>query len=404
MTRALRATLLAIAALAGPARAEPVPLKLWHSYTHTEREGLDAALAAFAQKHADIAVEASYVPYDALTDKLSAAIPRGHGPDVFIFAHNRLGGWAEGGLVAPIELYVDEPLLDRHLYACVMALAYKGSLYGLPLAHKALALYVRTDRVAKAPTTFEELLAAAKANTDPKKQRYGLVYPNADFFFHTPLMQSLGGGVYEGESAVPDVRNPGMERSLVLAKRLAKEEALLPDDPTSVLSASMFSEGRTPLVISGPWLRAEIDRGVPYTVVPLPAFPGGQAASGYSTCEGVIMSGKSTHKKQAFELMKFLSSEPEGAAPRMKIGGQTVTLESVWPSTLATLDEGERAIFSAFQEAFRRSVPSPIWPSMNAVWVPMNAALYKTLHQDMDPHEALEEAQKRIEKGLGGGG
>ncbi|MFO0727453.1 MAG: extracellular solute-binding protein [Myxococcota bacterium] len=399
------AALLALCCLAGAASAEPVPIKLWHSYTHAERDGLEAALGAFAKKHPEIAVESSYVPYDAVTDKLTAAIPRGHGPDVFIFAHNRVGGWAEGGLVAPIELYVDEALLDRHLYACVMALAYKGSLYGLPLAQKTLALYVRTDRVKEPPKTFQELLAAAKANTDVKARRYGLVYPNADFFFHTPLVYSFGGTVYPSETdQKPNVVNPGMEKALAMAKRLAGDEGVLPDDPSPVLAASMFSEGRTPLVISGPWLRAEIDRGVPYTVTPIPAFEGGVASSGFSTCEGVIMSGKSPHKKEAFSLMEFLSSEVEGARPRMAIGGQTVTLESIWPEVLPTLPEGERAIFMAFDQAFRQSVPSPIWPSMNAVWVPMNAALYKTLHQGLSPNEALIEAQKRIDKGLGGGG
>ena len=37
------------------------------------------------------------IPYDAYADKISAAVPRGKGPDLFIYAQDRLGGWIEAG-------------------------------------------------------------------------------------------------------------------------------------------------------------------------------------------------------------------------------------------------------------------------------------------------------------------
>ena len=37
---------------------------------------------------------------------------------------------------------------------------------------------------------------------------------------------------------------------------------------------------------------------------------------------------------------------------------------------------------------------------MTAVWTPMNAALYKSIHKAMDPTAAAEQAQKRIDKAL----
>lgn len=398
--RATAAALLLVALLATPVAAAETELALWHSYTGAERAGLTEALAAFGKTQASFTVVPSFVPFDAMTDKLTAAIPRGHGPDVFIFAHNRIGGWAEGGLVEPIELFVDEPMLDRHLTPCVFALAYGDSLYGLPLAFKALALFVRTDMVAEAPTTFEALLAAAKAHTDEATAKFGLVYPNADFFFHTPLMLSLGGTVYGDDATSPAVNNPGMAASLVLAHRLAVIEKILPNDPTVVMAGSMFSTGRTPLVINGPWFRSEIDLGVPYTVTPIPAFPGGVPSSGYSTCEGVMMSRHSKVKTEAFELMSFLSNQMDGALPRMVTGKQTVTLQDAFEKAEAMLAPDERVIYRAFKTAFEHSVPSPIHPSMNAVWTPMNAALYKTIHRGMAPDAAVKQAQERVDKAL----
>jgi maltose-binding protein MalE len=388
-----------IAALLISSEASATEITLWHSYTGREREALMTALETFAADHPGIKVNTSAVPYDALTDKLTAAIPRGHGPDVFIFAHDRVGGWAEGHLIEPIELMVDEQMLDQQARACVFAFAYGDSLYGLPLAFKPLALYVRTDKIKEPPPDFASLIRSAKEGTDVAHGKYGLVYPNADFFFHTPLVFSLEGHVMSADRK-PDVANEGMIRSLALAHRLLKDDHILPDDPNSTTSSAMFSDGRAAMVVSGPWFRSEIDKGVPYTVVPLPAFEGGKPASGFSTCEGVLMSHKTQHPKEAFQLMRFLSGDSRSAVVRMRHAGQPVTLSEIWPEVLQSMPEKERAIFDAFKTAFERSVPSPSEPAMAAVWTPMNAALYKTLHQDMPPEAAAREAQKRIDEAL----
>ncbi len=379
---------------------------LWHSYNGAERDALFQAIALFDQTHPGIRIVASGVPNEALADKITVAIPRGHGPDVFIYAHDRIGGWAEGGEVEPIELLVDEPMLDAHETDCVFALAYGPSLYGLPLAHKALALYVRTDLVKDPPTDFESLLAIAKKLTVPAQARYGLVYNNVDLFFHTPLLFSYGGFIFEGAdprrgiSGNVDVTNPGVIRSLEMARRLAKEERIIPDDPTQVTASAMFSEGRTPMLISGPWFRSEIPKTVPYSVVPIPAFAGGKPSSGFSTCEGILLSARSQHPKEAFEVMRFLANDPRSASIRMKVGGQSVTLRQTWEEVLPTLSEKDQQIFAAFRTAFLNSVPSPSDPRMAAVWTPMNGALYNAIHQGIPPAEAVAEAQRRIDVAL----
>ena len=39
-----------------------------------------------------------------LNDQLPIAAPAGEGPDIFIGPHDRLGGWVDSGLVAPMDL------------------------------------------------------------------------------------------------------------------------------------------------------------------------------------------------------------------------------------------------------------------------------------------------------------
>jgi arabinogalactan oligomer / maltooligosaccharide transport system permease protein len=386
--------------------AAQTEIVLWHAYNGAERDALLQAIDAFHSANPELRVSVSGVPHDAITDKLTVAIPRGHGPDVFIYAHDRIGGWAEGGQIAPLELLVTEEMLDAHETDCVFALAYGPSLYGLPLAHKALGLYVRTDLVPEPPKDFATLVATAKKFTDPPKARYGLVYNNVDLFFHLPLLFSYGGYIFEGAdprqgiSGTVNVANDGVIRSLEMARRLAREERIIPDDPTQVTASAMFSEGRTPMLISGPWFRSEIPKSIPYTVVPIPAFEGGKQASGFSTCEGVILSAKSKHPREAFSFMRFLANDPKSAALRMKIGAQAVTLKQAWDEVLPALPAAEQKIYAGFREAFLSSVPSPSDPRMAAVWTPMNGALYNAIHQGTPAAEAATEAQRRIDVAL----
>ena len=83
----------------GSARAQT--LTLWHAYRGAERAALEHLLEHYSDLNNGIRVDARAIPYDGFNSKLEAAVPRGHGPDLFIAAHERLGSWTQLGLVRP---------------------------------------------------------------------------------------------------------------------------------------------------------------------------------------------------------------------------------------------------------------------------------------------------------------
>jgi maltose-binding protein MalE len=75
-------------------------------------------------------VEVLAVPYEAYGAKLAAAVPRGHGPDVFIEAHERLGPYVRDAIAAPAG---DAFPGDVPLYDATWSTPFQGGIrYGVP--------------------------------------------------------------------------------------------------------------------------------------------------------------------------------------------------------------------------------------------------------------------------------
>ena len=254
----LRLPLLGILALSAVVRARAADLVVWHAYRAEEKAALERLVASYnASRAGKVRVTTLAVPYDAFADKISAAVPRGKGPDVFIYAQDRLGGWIEAGnTVDPIDFYLDKSTRDRYLPTTMEAMTYRGTVYGLPLNFKVITMIYNRKLVAKPPKTSAELVATCRKLTDQKAGRFGLAYSYADFYYHAALMNGFGGRVFDpGPKAV--LNAPQNVRSLELLMRWIDRDAILPAEPSTALITSLFNDGKAAIVFSGPWFLGE---------------------------------------------------------------------------------------------------------------------------------------------------
>ncbi|MEO8332551.1 MAG: extracellular solute-binding protein, partial [Gallionella sp.] len=116
--------------------AQAAELIVWHAYRGGEKSAFEKVAQLYETKMAGkgIKVTTLAIPYDAYADKISASVPRGKGPDVFIYAQDRLGGWIESGkTVEPIGFFMDDATRAQFLPGMLDAMTYKGTVYGLPL-------------------------------------------------------------------------------------------------------------------------------------------------------------------------------------------------------------------------------------------------------------------------------
>ena len=252
-------------------------LVVWHAYSGGEEQALEQVVQHWntAQRRTSdpATVEAVSIPYGSMADKLQAAIPRGHGPDVFIFAHDIVGQLVEQGLLRKLDDELDVPgTLATLVPGSAAPLMDRGALWGMPLALKSLALFYRTDLIKEPPRTTAELFAlGASLRADPTRyhQRYFLAYDTANFFCHAAWLYAFGGAIIPPGSALPRIDTPEQRAALEFVVAMQKRGDL-PEEMTSVLVTQFFNQGRAAMVINGPWFTGEIERGVPLRCGPPP--------------------------------------------------------------------------------------------------------------------------------------
>src|SRR5688500_11824300 len=124
------------------ASAQEKEVVLWHSYRAEEKTALEKVVDQYNKANAGkVKVTTLAVPYDAVADKSAATVPRCKGPAIFIFAQHRMGGWIEAGNTSePLDFSLDDALKKRFLPTTLQAMTYRGTIYGLPLNYKNIAL------------------------------------------------------------------------------------------------------------------------------------------------------------------------------------------------------------------------------------------------------------------------
>ncbi len=404
-------------------------LVIWHSYIGNEADALKKLVAQFnddPKLNRGYRMEMLFVSFSNLPDKLTNSLPRGQGPDIFIFGHDRLEDWIAKGLIAPVDYYVTPMELgDFSPKTTVDSLIRNKRLYALPLTAKTLGVYYRklpsgddvgariNKLIAENRWTMKEFKALASSLTRKCPWRsskcYGLGYQADDAYHHAPWLHAYGGEILgpQGEPAL--VTEAGIKAAL-LAKSLAGtgSDAVVPPELSYPLMADMFRSGEIAMVISGPWFMSGLDpREVPFGVAPFPTVEG-RRANPYLTIEAVYMSSRAGNKEVAASAVRFLAGM-ESSRLRAATAGQMPIRVSV----RADLINACRApgaentclyrtnFYDVFSQVAQHAVVMPATKEARIIWPPYTKALAAVVRRDVDPTKALKDAAWEVDKYLG---
>jgi arabinogalactan oligomer/maltooligosaccharide transport system substrate-binding protein len=392
----IRRSLVALA-LAGACPVFAADLVVWHAYRGGEKDAFEKVIAAYNAANAarGVKVTTLAVPYDAFADKITAAVPRGKGPDIFIYAQDRLGGWIEAGnTIEPIDFFLDEATTKRFLPSTMEAMTYKRTVWGLPLNYKVLTQIYNKKLVRTPPKTAKELVALAKQVGDPAAGRFGLAYWYSDFYYHAALMNAFGGGVFKNGNQ-PVLSQPANIRSLEFLMGWLERDKILPAEPSTALITALFNSGKAAIVFSGPWFLGEIAPDIDWGLALLPSIDdaGTQPMRPWMTVEGVYIAAPSKNKDAAFELAKYLTDLPQARLLALE-GRQTPANRAVYDDPAVAAD----AVLASFHKQVEFAIPMPNVPEMTMVWSPATTAMNVIVKRAASPKEAMEQAQREVEE------
>ena len=211
---------------------------------------------------------------DDLETNFITADSAGNGPDIVIGAHDWIGKLVQNNAIAPVVL--SEKAQANYSDMALKAVTYNDQIYGAPYSVEALALYVNKGLTSKtAPATVEELVEAGRAaGTDEV-----LALPVGDegnAYFMQPFYSSAGGylfGTYSDGTYDTEDLGIGAEGSVTAGTKMAAlaREGVLKTSISTDNATDLFTTGRTPYLISGPWSLSGVkEAGIDYAIAKIP--------------------------------------------------------------------------------------------------------------------------------------
>ncbi len=320
-------------------------------------------------------------------DQFPIAAPAGEGPDIIMLAHDRLGGFADSGLLAPIDLGDKAANFNP---AALQAYSYNGQLVGVPYAVENMAFFYNTDMVDTPPTTWDEVMEVGGALVDAGEATYALALAGTTYDAY-PLMTAFGGYVFgTNEDGSYNPQDVGIDSEGMIAAgdfiKAGVEAGYISSSTDWDTAHVQFETGEVPFLMAGPWALDRLrESGVPYAITNFPSetavgapFSGVQGFAVNALSDNVLLA-------QAF-LTEFLATD----ASMQKLA-EGSNRPSAWLSV--TSDDPDLA---AFGEIAAVAQPMPNIPEMGSVWGSWGDATTLVVNGEQDAAEAYGNAAAQI--------
>ena len=334
-------------------------LVIWHDKEDAVIDALQAYLTAAVPD-----LEIVFEKKTSLTDSLKlVGNDPSAAPDLFIFAHDKIGVFAEMGILAPIESLLEENALADYLPMTLDAATYKDTLYQLPLYFETLLFmynrrYMQDEEV---PATTDELLEYMQNNTG--RGRYGFVEQHSTAYYSAAWIHGFGGSIID-ENGVPFPDAQAVKDAL---NYHAQFVALMPGETEYNTVNTLFLEGKADATIGGPWMvpsarAAEIDLGI----APMPTVDAtGKPLAPYSGVQGIhVLKFAAEQKTEAVKKLLAALTAPE-------IGIDLALASGCAPANALCYDD-ERVANDELVQAMRATaeiaIPMPNIPEMDVMW------------------------------------
>ncbi|ALM75819.1 extracellular solute-binding protein [Thermococcus barophilus] len=373
---------------------------IWHAMQPNEAQVFESIIEEFMAEYPSIEIVLEQKPN--LEDALKAAIPAGKGPDLFIWAHDWIGKFAEAGLLEPIDEYITPDILNKFSGMAKEAIEYDGHYYAMPFAAETVALIYNKKMVSEPPKTFDEMKAIMEKYYKPDEEKYGIAYP-INAYFISAWAHAFGGYYFDDKTKQPGLDKPETIKGFeFFFKNIFPYMAPTGDYNTQ---QAIFLEGRAPMMVNGPWSIGSVKKaGIDFGVVPLPPIiENGKKyyPRPYGGVKLIYFAKGIKNKDAAWFFVKWFTTNPEVAKTLAKELGYIPVLKEVLNDPEIQSDP----VLYGFGKAVEYAIPMPKSPEMGSVWGPVDTAITEILKdpQNADIAAILKAQNEEILKAIRGG-
>ena len=346
---------------------------------------------------AELGIPVKVEPMDGLTDKFQTAAQGGKGPDIVVWAHDRLGEWADAGILQPLE--ISEEFKAGFLPLTWEAVTHNKQVWGYPIALEAISLIYNKQLVSGTPPTqLSEIKAFAKELQRQHPKVMPIMWEYGSPYFSWPFLASNGGYAFKRSEhgydlADSGVNAPGAVQGLQEIVDLINS-GLMPKGITYSVIGQKMCSGELAMMISGPWSWLDLRKcGIDFDLAVLPGIGGKPGRPFVGVLSALINRASPNTDLAAQFLEKYICTE-QG----LKTIDADVAIGVPALKTLADSMSAENHFIKITYQNALDGVVMPNIPQMGRFWSAMGAALQVATNGQATPQAALDEASKLIEK------
>lgn len=365
-----------------------------------EGDVLRTQLARFQAQHRDVPIEEHPTPdaadlrHQLYVQWLNAGAAQ---PDVLQLDVIWTPEFAAAGWILPLDRFAPDE--SAFFPRTLDANRWNDRLFALPWFADVGVLYYRTDLVARAPTTFEELIELATRAQRDRGIESGFLWQGARYEgLVTTFVEHLGG--MGGQILADDGRVVVDRAEGVAALRMMQRELASGVTPASVLSYHeeearlSFQNGRAVFMRNWPYAYALLDDPSQSKVAgrvgiaPMPAEPGGRATAALGGSQ-LAINARSAHPDLAYALIAYLTA-PDQMRERAQVVGQYPTRPALYDDP--ALSTSLRAPAADVRRIVEVAEPRPVTPVYTELSERLQVELHRALTGQKGPEAALSDA------------
>lgn len=345
----------------------------------------------------DLGIPVKVEAPEGATDKFQAAAQTGKGPDIMLWAHDRIGEWADAGLLKPLT--ISDDFQAGFIPMAWDAVTHNKQIWGYPLALEAVSLiYNKKYVTGNPPSQLSEIRALAKKLKTKSPKVIAILWDYDTPYFTWPFLASGGGYPFKEVAGSYDtkdigVANDGAVKGLKEVVDLITAGIMPKGASYSVMEQKMNS-GELAMMISGPWAWANLRKsGIDFGLAPVPGVGGHPGKPFVGVLTALINRSTPNADLAAQFIEKYVCTADGLKTIDADVPIGVPALKSLYDEMAA-----KNPLIKVTYDNAQNGVVMPNIPEMGKFWSSMASAFQIATNGQASPEAALADAKKNMEK------